>query len=162
MSLLSVEGIGKGSQQGVALLEAMLGLFILGIGLLGMASLQNQAVKASNTAHLYTQANWLAASIIENARVNRDQLDDYAVNFADTVTASTDCEITNCTEAQLADWDLSEWKNDLADLLPQGQGEVTVNGQEITVLVRFDDDAGDQSGTTSTDALLQIQVSSRL
>lgn len=146
----------------MALLEAMLGLVVLGVGLLGMASLQNQAVKASNTAHLYTQANWLAASIIERARVNRGQLSDYAVNFADTVTAGTDCESVNCTEAQLADWDLADWKADVAALLPQGQGEITVNGQDITVLVRFDDDAGDQSGTNATDALLQIQVSSRI
>lgn len=152
------------AQNGFALMEAMIGLFILAIGLLGMASLQNQAIKSNNTAHLYTQANWLANSIIEKARVNRTALSDYAVNFGDSPSASTNCQTSNCDAGNMADWDVVQWRAEVADLLPQGRGEVQINGQDITVLVQFDDDTGDQdpAATTSTDPLLQIQVSSRI
>lgn len=162
-----LRGLKRQLQQGYAMLEAMLGLFVLGVGLLGMASLQNKAVRLSNTAHLYSQSTYLASSIIERARANRDELDSYAVGFNDTVTASTDCASSSCTEAQLAKWDLVAWLNDLAELLPQGDGEVTVSGSDITVIVRFDDDMGGQSSANSAasnvkDGLVELQVNSRI
>lgn len=159
--------MNNSKQSGYALLEAMIGLFVLGVGLLGMASLQNQAVRISNSAHLYSQASYLASDMVERIRANREKRDDYNLLYSDTITAATDCGTSGCTPAQLIKWDQSEWLAALADQLPQGDGAVTINGSTVTIQVRFDDDMGGQSAAQSTqasvkDGLVQLQLDSQI
>ncbi|MBU3070681.1 type IV pilus modification protein PilV [Aestuariicella sp. G3-2] len=156
-----------GKQSGYALLEAMIGLFVLGVGLLGMASLQNQAVRISNSAHLYSQASYLASDMVERIRANREKRDDYNLLYSDTITATTDCGTSGCTSAQLIKWDQSEWLDDLANQLPQGDGAIVINGNTVTIQVRFDDDMGGQSAAQSSqasvkDGLVQLQLDSQI
>ena len=147
-------------QRGVGLIEVMIGLFVLAIGLLGMASLQNKAVRMNNTSYLYSQATLLASDVAERARANRDAISSYAYAFGDTASASTDCSATNCSGAQMAAWDVVQWRADIASSLPQGQGEIAISGDEITVQIRFDDDTGDS--TEGTYEPLQIQITTRI
>mgnify|MGYP003539831654 CR=1 FL=1 len=149
---------------GYALLEVMIGLFVLAIGLLGMASLQGQAVRVSNSAHLYSQASYLASDMVERMRANREQLADYSLLFSDTVTAAVDCAASNCTPEQLAKWDQSRWLADLAERLPQGAGNITVAGTKVTIQIRFDDNKGSQTGSQENvaDALIQFQLDSQI
>ncbi|WP_439136044.1 type IV pilus modification protein PilV [Pseudomaricurvus sp.] len=159
--------MSKCKQSGFALLEVMVGLFVLGVGLLGMASLQNQAVRLNNSAHLYSQASYLASDMVERIRANRQKRDDYDLFFSDTVTAATDCGVSQCTSEQLKEWDQSQWLADLADQLPQGDGEVDIDGNTVTVKVRFDDDMGGQSAAQSAqasvkDGLVQLQLDSQI
>lgn len=148
------------SFSGFALIEMMVGLFILGVGLLGMASLQNQAVRMSNTAHLYSQATHLANSVMERMRANGRALTDYALGYSDVKAYSLDCTHSSCSESQMALWDLVAWQADLAALLPQGAGEIVVDGNNIIISVRFDDDMGSQEGEASE--LIQVQINSRI
>lgn len=159
--------MGGNKQQGYALLEVMIGLFVLGIGLLGMASLQSQAVRLSNSAHLYSQASYLAADMAERIRANREQRDSYELMFSDTAPSATNCATTSCTPAQLVKWDQAAWLQDLANQLPQGDGEVKVDGNKVSILVRFDDDMGGQSAAQSaqasvSDGLIQLQLDSQI
>lgn len=160
--------MNNSKQSGYALLEAMIGLFVLGVGLLGMASLQNQAVRISNSAHLYSQASYLASDMVERIRANREKRDDYNLLYSDTIsTPATDCGVSDCTPAGLIKWDQYEWLEDLADQLPQGDGAVTINGSTVTIQVRFDDDMGGQSAAQSTqasvkDGLVQLQLDSQI
>lgn len=147
-------------QSGLGLIEVMIGLFVLAIGLLGMASLQNKAVRMNNTSYLYSQATLLASDIVERARANREAIDDYAYAYADTSTYSTDCSSNDCTGTQMAAWDVVEWRADIVSSLPQGEGQVDIDGDEITVQIRFDDDAGDTADAGS--GLLDIQITTRI
>lgn len=147
-------------QSGLGLIEVMIGLFVLAIGLLGMASLQNKAVRMNNTSYLYSQATLLASDIVERARANRDAVASYAYGYNDTATYTTDCGAATCTGSQMAAWDVVQWRADIASSLPRGEGEVDIDDDEITVQIKFDDDTGD-----STDASyepLQIQIISRI
>lgn len=153
-------------QQGMSIIEVMVGLFVLGIGLLGMASLQNNAVRMNNTSYLYSQATLLASDITERMRANRYALASYAAAFNDSVSASTNCATSNCTDTQIAKWDVVRWRADLASSLPQGEGEIDVNGNDVTVLVRFyhdgADDVEDDAQAQDGYELMQIQVSTRI
>ncbi|WP_166166395.1 type IV pilus modification protein PilV [Pseudomaricurvus alcaniphilus] len=162
MGRQAVMAINKGGsyQRGAGLIEVMIGLFVLAIGLLGMASLQNNAVRMNNTSYRYSQAVLLASDITERMRANRYVLSDYASGFSDSVTASTDCAAANCSDAQIAKWDVVQWRAAVADALPQGEGEIQVVGNQVTILVQFDQDAGDQDD--AEDDRLQIQISSRI
>lgn len=162
MFINKIAGSGAGGQRGVGLIEVMIGLFVLAIGLLGMASLQNKAVRMNNTSYLYSQATLLASDIVERVRANRDAVGDYAYAYGDSVTASTDCGAENCTAEQMADWDVAQWRADIASSLPQGEGEVEVDvtNNEITVEIRFDDDTGDSSESSTT--LFTVNIISRI
>lgn len=152
------------THSGYALLEVMIGLFVLGIGLLGMASLQSQSVRVSNSAHLYSHASFLASDMVERIRANREQRDNYVLLFTDTVSATTDCTASDCTPAQLVKWDQATWISDLANKLPQGAGSIRINGNTVTIQIRFDDDMGKQAAAEAnvSDSLIQFQLDSQI
>lgn len=140
------------TQRGSGLLELMIGLFVLGIGLLGMSSMQNNALRQNNNAYLYSQATFLASDIIERMRANRDQVASYVTDLEDlTVASITNCNTSNClSPGHMARWDLSLWKADVAALLPQGKAAVAVNGRNVTVTIEFDDSNGELDATGLT------------
>ena len=140
----------KNKQQGSSLLEVMIGLFVLAIGLLGMSSMQNNALRQNNNAYLYSQAVFLANDITERIRANREEVAAYATLFSETPSSSTDCSVNTCTATQIASWDLDEWKTDVTALLPLGRAEVVINDDEVTVAVEFSDSRGEDAPLSIT------------
>lgn len=158
LSKQSARTLHCGRQRGFSLIEVMIGLFVLAIGLLGMASLQNNAVRLNNTSFLYTQATLLAQDMTERLRANREALSDYATGFNDVVVAGTDCSANNCTKTQLAKWDVVRWRAALSAALPGVESDIEVNGENVTIQVRFDDDQGDQQAAENDPLLVQIST----
>jgi type IV pilus assembly protein PilV len=130
-------------QQGAGLLEVMIGLFVLAIGLLGVASLQNKALQQNNTAFLYSQALFLIDDVTERMRANRDEVASYATEFSEKPTTSKDCISNVCTEDDMAEWDLANWKSQVAAVLPQGRARIEVAASTVIVSVEFDDSRGE-------------------
>ena len=62
----------KNLQNGATMLEAMVALFVLAIGLMGMFSLQVKAVKGSQTADEYRRASIMANELMELMLVSRE------------------------------------------------------------------------------------------
>jgi type IV pilus assembly protein PilV len=123
--------------RGFTLIEALVALLALSIGLLGVAALQLSGLKNNLSAAWRSQATYLAYDVIDRMRANRDHRTDY-----------------NCTQGAapnpggVATSDLQAWKANLAAALPGGDGTVTVNGADntvVTVTVEWKDDRG--SGT---------------
>ncbi|PXX89376.1 type IV pilus modification protein PilV [Marinobacter vulgaris] len=117
-------------QSGFGLIEILVALLILAIGLLGMASLQTASLQQTTGSQARTQAIFLAEDLVERIRANRQNINDYALIDPDAVACNTGFAIDN---SGVAEDDLDEWRNSLACLLPGGNGEVSVNGNRVTV-----------------------------
>jgi type IV pilus assembly protein PilV len=59
------------NQRGVSLIEVLVTALIMGVGLIGMATLQSKSTQFNQGAYLRSQANLLAYDIAERMRTNR-------------------------------------------------------------------------------------------
>jgi type IV pilus assembly protein PilV len=107
------------------MIEVLVALAVLAVGLLGIAALYLDSLRAGRTAIYRTQAINVAADLADRVRANREAAASYNADFADAV-AAVDCNdpASPCTAGQMAQHDLSEWKALLATLVPNGQGRV--------------------------------------
>ncbi len=118
---------GMKSQSGFTMVETMVALVVLAIGLLGIAALYLNSLQAGRSAVYRTEAVNLAADLADRIRSNRTALGAYANVFTDAPADVAACYTTaGCTPAQLAASDLNRWKADIAQLLPNGLGQVAV------------------------------------
>lgn len=113
-------------QKGIGIIEIMIALLVLTIGLLGMASMQTNGLQMTSEALSRSQATILANDIIDRARANRENLDDYQFPAAETVPA---CDTSYAWDGSLsiAENDIDEWMNSLACLLPSPDATVVFN-----------------------------------
>jgi type IV pilus assembly protein PilV len=101
-------------QRGVTLFEIMITVFVLSIGLLGIAALQGRSKNTNYEAVQRTTAGLLAQDIIERMRANPAGLASYraAALRGETITTAPDCTAGEpcTTPADLATYDLHEWE----------------------------------------------------
>lgn len=112
-------------QGGFTMVEVLVALVILAIGLLGIAALYLNSLQSGRTAIYRTQAVNLAADLADRIRSNRTAQGAYASLFGDMPAEVAGCFNTGgCIDTDLAASDLARWKATLAQLLPNGQGQV--------------------------------------
>jgi len=155
---------------GFSLFEVLIALVVLSVGLLGLASLQGQSISSSYNAHLRTQATSLAQSMVDRMRANREyamlSTNHYHTEFSTPPPAvSVDCNSAICSQANMALFDVKEWKCRLGMFasdsacdelvtqaaLPGGEGRVSVpdaNTGQTRVSVRWLDTEGRQHTVT--------------
>lgn len=139
-------------QCGFTLVEVLVSLLVLSLGLLGLAALQSQSIKATHSAYLRTQATQYAYDILDRMRANREA----ARAEAYDLTLANAAPVCNAT-ASLVDCDRAEWRADLANL-PSGTGAIDYDPatELVTVLVQWNDErAGGPATATLT---LQSQL----
>ncbi len=140
MKVLTTERRAKSA--GFTLVEVLIALIVLSIGLLGLASLQVTTTKFNHSAYLRSQATRLAYSMTDRMRANRKAaLEDGAYSAVDYVAAPACGAVGGST---VAERDISAWRNALACSLPQGNGRIVVNGETVTVSIRWDDTRGEE------------------
>jgi type IV pilus assembly protein PilV len=134
------------SQAGFTLLEVLATLVILAIGLLGLARLQIAAMQYTHSALLRTQALLLAHDIIERMRANRTlaAAGAYTTDHDSQTANPPDCLTLTCSASQMVSYDLAQWQADLATLLPEGSGAITLlpsGGMErlVGISIRWND-----------------------
>ena len=139
--------LGRTHNKGFTLIEVLIALVILSFGLLALATMQLTSIQYSNSAKQRAQATFFAYDILDRMRANIEEAEDgnYDVLLGSAVaqpTGSAVCvsDVNSCTPAELADYDLWEWKDDLANQLTMGDGQIVnisaVGGRtvyEITV-----------------------------
>ncbi len=109
------------------MVEVLVALVVLAIGLLGIAALYLNSLQSGRTAIYRTQAVNLAADLADRIRANRIAQGSYATLFADVEAEVAGCFTTGgCVADDLAASDLARWKATLAQVLPNGQGQVIV------------------------------------
>lgn|SRR5690606_22884901 len=115
--------------RGYSLLEVLVTVFVLSVGLLGIAALFLSTLLDSRIAIQRSKATAFATDMIERMRANRSA----AESYASASPASHNCRTTKdaaastCSPAALAAHDLYEWNTTLADPLsglPEGRGEI--------------------------------------
>lgn len=111
-------------QRGFTLLEMLVALFVLSIGLLGLAGLQAQGLRYNHDAYVRSQATFLAYDIIERMRTNAPNVANY-VGEAPAV---------DCGEAaSVAENDRACWHAEVAALLPGGSAEIVQDATNSNV-----------------------------
>ena len=115
------------AQSGFTMVEVLVALVVLTIGLLGIAALYLNSLQAGRTAIYRTEAITLAADLSDRIRMNRTAQAAYGTLFADVEAVVGTCSTTGgCSDADLASTDLSNWKAEIAEQLPNGAGQVVV------------------------------------
>jgi type IV pilus assembly protein PilV len=153
-----IEGV-PGRQRGVSLVEVLVSVVVLSIGLLGLAGLQASGIRVSQSSIHRGQAAQVAYDIVDRIRANVANAGEYEVQLGAVAKPNNAVAAT----------DMQDWRLRLQSL-PDGDGAVTINGTEVTVVVQWDDmrGAGVLRGTAADDAALaklkasQLQITAQL
>ena len=133
-------------QSGFTLIEVMVAVFVLAIGVLGMAGMQATGVREAQNTYFRTQADMLANDIVDRMRANRQQVIDdttYLTAGADPGVANT-CgamgggAVEECDGQTMAGFDLQSWYNAInSSNLPSATGVITqVAGSATTYTIQ--------------------------
>jgi type IV pilus assembly protein PilV len=148
------------------MIEVLVALFVLSVGLLGVAGMQQIGLRNSYTAQLRGQATALATDITDRMRANRTAANrgDY-VNAYGTTYSAVGCPATNST-AQVT-CDLADWKASLAAQLPLGAGSVerlnNANGsQRVRISIRWREGRGATPDVNNPDDFVVFQTETQL
>lgn len=124
----------RSHQQGVSLLEVMVSVLILAFGLLGLASLQTNALKNNQSSFQKTQAIMLTYFISDAIRLDRTNIANYAM--AKTCTAPTSASGVVGTNKML-------WLQHIQTNLGSSScGEITCNGNNCSIKIHWNDERG--------------------
>ena len=144
-------------------MEILVALAVLSIGLLGMAGMQLYSMKSSHNAYLQSQASYFAYDLIDKMRANPVGFEngDYDTAFSTSPGTPPNCQSTTatCSPNQLATFELAQWKcslgtyeNDtdcgalnMTSVLPNGDGEVARNGDDVTITIQWGAGANQES-----------------
>ncbi len=137
-------------------MEVLVALAVLSIGLLGMAGMQLFSMKSSHGAYLQSQASFFAYDLIDKIRANPVGFSNgnYDSAYASIPGSPSNCQTTTatCTPIQLASFELAQWKCalgsyennpacvapfNMTSVLPNGDGRVVRNGNDVTVTVQW-------------------------
>jgi len=116
------------------MLELLIAVLIVSVGLLGIASMQAIGLRNNHSAYMRSQATVLAYDIVDRMRAN------YAAAVAAQYDIAMGDDAPTCSGAVPA-CDLNSWLTRLRNVLPNGDGSVTVsNTGATTVIVQWTDD----------------------
>jgi len=148
-------------QRGSSLLEILVAVFILAIGLLGLAALQANSLKNINNSQFRTLATTYAYDMAERMRSNQDGV---LAGGYDAISASvSDPGCSSCTAAQLAQLDGYQWNQQISQAvniggLPTGSGTVTKSGNVFNITVVWQEQQRDSSGGKVGDADFTLTI----
>ncbi|MCL5801587.1 MAG: type IV pilus modification protein PilV [Gammaproteobacteria bacterium] len=135
--------------QGFSLLEVLVALLVLSVGLLGLAGLSAKGMNSNQSAYYLSQAMAQAYDMADRMRANRAGV--VAGNYDSISGTGSDpgCISTGCaTASQIAQYDANRWNTANANLLPAGQGKVTIQAGNIRIItVMWDEDRTGATGT---------------
>jgi len=130
------------------MVEVLVSLFILSLGLLGLAALQITGLKSNHMGFFRTQAAQLAYEMGDRMRANpgattAQTYNGYtgAADYVGTGLASCVGVANVCTPAELAQFDKDQWKTGVIEL-PGGSGSVALapDGTNFTITVCWNQD----------------------
>lgn len=142
MNVSSSNSPRKAKQGGATLVEVLVALLLLSIGLLGVAGLQINALQSNRSAAIRSQASVLAYSITDRMRANRNAALGGAYNMAFGSTPSG---------TAINQVDLANWKTEIVNSLPAGDGELSIAGNIVLIRVRWTDRSFTETFETRTE-----------
>jgi type IV pilus assembly protein PilV len=118
------------AQRGVTLIEVLVTMVVIAIALLGFSALQTVTMKSNRTALYHSYATMFAYDILDAMRANRTaaRAGGYSTSFLDPAPTSA---------TSVAQKDLKNWLDTLAEYLPRGDGQLSIDGSVVTVEVQW-------------------------
>lgn len=117
--------------RGTSLVEVLIAMLLLSVGMLGMVALKTASLKYTGQSNARAAASIYATDILDRMRANPVRAVAGQYNLAIGVAAPA----TPTTVAQV---DLVQWRQRIADGLPSGTGSVTVAANSnVTVVVQW-------------------------
>jgi len=124
--------VNSGRQSaGFSLIEVLVSVLVLGSGILGMASLQLNALKYNQVAAVRSQATFLVYDITDRMRANRTKAQAGSYDISLTASAPTGSSIVAT--------DLQQWRAALDEQLPGGTGAVQRSAGKFIITVQWDE-----------------------
>lgn len=117
-------------QRGISLIESLVAIVVLAIGILGLIGFQLRTLADTQTSIKRAQAIKMIEDLSERLKVNPYPLlpatmANLQTNFNTAVPGPiVNCNTTPCDATQLARFDLSRWKANIAANLPFGDAAV--------------------------------------
>lgn len=138
--------VRPGRERGFSLVEVLVAMVVIAVGMLGVAVLYVEGMKAGRTSIYRTSAVNLAADLADRMRANPTGAVSYGGAAADTGCTNG---FIDCSPEQLAQEDLWSWTRDIGERLPAGaDGEVLVAPGDLTnrytIRVTWDEAGFDQ------------------
>lgn len=101
-------------QTGTSLIEILVAVFVVSVGLLGVARMELLSKQSGYEAIQRTTASMLAHDMMEKIRANPSSLVNYSsivVGDGGVATPGTNCAAANCpTAAEIATYDIWQWE----------------------------------------------------
>ncbi|CAN7238310.1 MULTISPECIES: type IV pilus modification protein PilV [Pseudomonas] len=117
----------KHAQEGMTLIEVLVALLILGVGLLGAAAVQLNALKYTDSARMTSQASFIAYDMLDRIRAN----------------AAADYTVTPPTAGNLnvaRDQDLYDFTHNIVNFGgATATGSISLNQRVYTITINWDD-----------------------
>jgi type IV pilus assembly protein PilV len=137
--------------QGVSLIEVLVALLVLSFGLLGLAGLQMYSLQTNNSALMRSQATFLVMDMFDRMRLNRAEAlaGDYDYNADVNLSSGSDFTDPKPTGSSVAEIDVAQWVDLIAESLPDGKGSVDCTGianSDCRVIVQWADTRGRYNG----------------
>ena len=122
-------------QHGVALLEALVAILLLAVGVLGVLGVQLRTLADTQTGVRRAQAVRAIEDLAERIRSNPDgfgqlRAGNYLSGWSAVGATDNTCGARPCGPAELARWDVMQWKSALATALPKGRANVFASADE--------------------------------
>lgn len=134
-------------QLGASMVEVMVTLFIIAVGLLGLAGLQSVSLRQANDSMTSAQAQILAQDLAEML-IAFDPLAEghYAFN-AVPANQGKDCLAVICSKAELAQYNVWNWRQNMQPALPSIDVDIDFNAANRSYEIELTWDA-DQQGSS--------------
>ncbi|HEY0288248.1 MAG TPA: type IV pilus modification protein PilV [Pseudomonas sp.] len=148
----------QGSRQsGMTLIEVMIALLILSVGVLGVAAVQLNALKYTDSALRNSQASFVAHDMLERIRANPE---------ADYSLASLSYAPTSENHADPRHQDLFDFALNIRQMTgDDGDGRIAVAGNAVSIAIDWSDARGaqenDQMQTFTLNSLVSAGGSGR-
>lgn len=152
------------SQRGISLIESLVAILVMSLGILGVLGMQMRTLADTQTGVRRAQAIRLIEDLSERMKINPNALiniSNYTTAWADEPTVVEDCTTKACTPAELALFDVADWKTSVRNYLPLGQASIFVaadetdadNRRQLGVMIAWREN---EQPSTSDDGLRSI------
>jgi type IV pilus assembly protein PilV len=129
------------TNRGFSLIEVLITVFVLSVGLLGLAAMQGISTKNSHSADKRTIVTLYAEEILDRMRANIDNASDYVGTYDTCASAAP-------SGTDLYQVDLNEWLNRIDQDLPSCITTIAESSGLITLTIQWDDSRGLSGSTT--------------
>lgn len=125
---------------GYTLIETLISLFLLTTALLGLAAIYAISLKSSHGVTMHDLATLQGVDMVERVRANPSAVDAGTYPALSGEPSGTDCTTAHCNPENMARFDVREWNQQNASMLPSGNGAISnVAGGMYKVTITWDD-----------------------